>query len=103
MEKTGTRQGENEHNHLYWLLDGKIDLAVGTIFTFYMAQTEDVRMRVSLLNENRLAQSAVNWRRIQSLTGNKEDIVSPDYLRLKEQLTLMRATRSQCRFMYLMG
>ena len=80
-----------------------IVLTIGAVFTFRTARTEDAQMRVQLLNETRIAQSAVNWRYIRNLTGSEADLVSPDYLRLKEQLSLMRAARPHCRFMYVMG
>ena len=60
-------------------------------------------MRAQLLAQARLAQSAVNWRRLQNLTGTEADLVSPDYLRLKEQLTMMNAARLSLRFVYVMG
>ncbi|MFA6472812.1 MAG: hypothetical protein WCU00_12305, partial [Candidatus Latescibacterota bacterium] len=75
----------------------------GTLFTLWEARSEEVKMRAQLLTETRLAQSSINWRYIQSLTGTEADLSSLDYLRLKEQLTLMRSSQPQYRFMYLIG
>ena len=60
-------------------------------------------MRAQLLSKARLAQSVINWGRIQNLQGTEKDLVSTDYLQLKERLALLCADRSQCRFAYVMG
>lgn len=60
-------------------------------------------MRDQLLTDARLARSAIDWRRIPRLSGTASDLASPDYLRLKEQLTDMRGARPFFRFMYLLG
>ena len=80
-----------------------IVLAAGAALTFYTAKAENLNMREKLLTETRLACSSVNWRLVEDLTGTGKDIYSQDYQQLKEQLSLMRAARSQCRFIYLMG
>ncbi len=78
-------------------------LAAGTAFTLWTVRSEDRLLRVQLLSETRLAESAVNWRRIQNLSGTDADLNSPDYLRLKEQLTLMRVAQPHLRFAYVAG
>jgi PAS domain S-box-containing protein len=90
---------------MYWGVVGTVlvTLAVGSVFTVWTAQSADGDMRARLLSEARLAQRVVSWRRLQNLSGTANDLVSPDYLQLKEQLTLMRPARSPCRFAYVMG
>jgi PAS domain S-box-containing protein len=78
-------------------------LAAGTAFTRWTVRSEDHMLRAQLLSETRLAGSAVDARRIRNLSGTDADLVSPDYLRLKEQLTRMRAARPRLRFAYVMG
>jgi len=90
---------------LHWAVFGAVLIVVtaGIAFTIGTARAADHRMRAQLLAQTRLAQSAVNWRRIRNLTGTAADFVSTDYLRLKEQLTLMRVSQPALRFVYLMG
>jgi PAS domain S-box-containing protein len=80
-----------------------VALAAGTAFTRWTVRSEDRMLRAQLLSETRLAGSAVDARRIRNLSGTDADLVSPDYLRLKEQLTRMRAARPHLRFVYIMG
>ena len=46
---------------------------------------------------------SINPKRLQSLKGDKADLYSSDYLRIKEQLTQIRQAHSTCSFLYLMG
>ena len=97
------RQPDTKRFYLLAIGATLLVLLIGTLFTIYAAKTEAAHMRESLLTETRLAKIAINWRRIQRLTGTTDDLVSPDYLRLKEQLKTMRTARTNCRFTYLMG
>jgi len=67
------------------------------------ARSADNRMRLDLKREAQLAVKAVNWRRVDTLLGIEADLASPDYLRLKEQLALIRSTDPRFRFVYLTG
>lgn len=49
-----------------------------------------------------IAQS-INPHRIHNLHGHPNDVHSPDYVRIKEQLIQMRLAHGTCRFLYLMG
>ncbi len=57
----------------------------------------------SLLINTRIASSAVNPRRILTLTGTEADKTTDDFIRLKEQLTHIRHARLNQKFVYLMG
>jgi PAS domain S-box-containing protein len=46
--------------------------------------------------------AAVNSRRIEHLTASSLDLDQPDYLRLREQLTLIKKANKDLRFVYLM-
>lgn len=94
-----------EGSRLYGAVLGVVLLALsaGAAFTLWTARSDDSDMRARLLTEARLAQRIVSWRRLQNLSGTAQDLASPDYLQLKEQLTLMRPVRSLFRFAYVMG
>ena len=55
-----------------------------------------------LLNLARTGGAAINERRVERLKGAESDLESPDYLRLKEQLTRLRAAAVNARYYYLM-
>ena len=97
------RQPEMKRFYLLAIFATMIVLLIGAAFTFYMFKTENKLLRTQLINETRLAKSAVNLHYLKSLTGTQADIVLPDYIRLKEQLTMMRAARPLCRFTYIVG
>ncbi len=78
-------------------------LATGILFTWWMVARADREMRFGLLQQTRLVAQAVDIGLVQSLSGTKTDIGTPNYLRLKEQLAAFRSANSQCRFIYLMG
>lgn len=78
-------------------------LIIGTILTWWMVQRVDREMREVLLLEARLVERSLNINRIKALTGTDADLENPDYLRLKEQLSLIRKDHTNCRFLYLMG
>ena len=46
---------------------------------------------------------AVDLRLVVALSGTEQDLTSPDYLRLKEQLAMIRNAKPRNRFLYLMG
>ena len=60
-------------------------------------------MRSDLLTQTRTAAFAVNIESVKQLSGVLSDLNTPDYRRIKEQLTLMRATNPDSRFLYLLA
>ena len=50
-----------------------------------------------------LVARSINHKRLEKLKGNSTDLDSPDYIRIKEQLTRIRHGHGTCRFLYLMG
>jgi len=59
--------------------------------------------REAHIGDARLVAQAINVARVRALSGSEADVHSPDYLRLKEQLSHVRAARTGCRFAYLVG
>lgn len=78
-------------------------IAGGCCICILKVRSADRNMRLHLAQEARLAANAVSWRRVDALTGTAGDVGSPDYQRLKEQLTLIRSTDPRFRFVYLVG
>ncbi|MFB3918976.1 MAG: PAS domain S-box protein [Candidatus Velamenicoccus archaeovorus] len=78
-------------------------LAAGTVLTGWVFRIEDKRMREDFMVGARILRSAIDPWRILRLKGSEADLVSPDYQRLKEQLSLARFSNPECRFTYLMG
>ena len=68
-----------------------------------VAKNSDTQMRDELLQQARIAAYSLNSEHVTSLTGSPNDLHSPLYQRIKEQLSLMRNARQGCRFLYLMG
>ena len=61
------------------------------------------RLSMDALEQARIVAKSINPVRLQSLKGNKDDLTSPDYLRIKDQLTQIRQVNRSCSFLYLMG
>ncbi|HOW98586.1 MAG TPA: PAS domain S-box protein [Kiritimatiellia bacterium] len=87
---------------MLWLLTlPAIMLIAGA--TVWASRRADGLLRRELIQQARVATLAINVERVQNLQGSDADLRSPDYLRLKEQLTNMRKANDRCRFLYLMG
>jgi diguanylate cyclase (GGDEF)-like protein/PAS domain S-box-containing protein len=80
-----------------------IILVAGALGVWWLVVRADREMREDQIAQTRLVAAAVNLERIKAITGTETDLESPEYLRLKDQLTLIRAADAQCRFVYLMG
>jgi CHASE1-domain containing sensor protein len=78
-------------------------LVAGVLFSRWLAVQVDREMRADLLNHARMVAEAIDINNIESLSGSEADLATPEYLRLKEQFSAVRAANPQCRFLYLMG
>jgi len=78
-------------------------LIAGVLFAWWVAERADREMRADILRQTRMVAQAVNTGQVQALSGTEADLDSPDYRRLKEQLTATCSANPQCRFLYLMG
>ncbi|MCX7002011.1 MAG: PAS domain S-box protein, partial [bacterium] len=84
-----------------WLLAALIPaLIVGA--TWLAARWADRELRAELLQQARMVAMAVNVQQVAALHGTAADVALPYYLRLKEQLSLIRDANPRCRFLYLM-
>ncbi len=78
-------------------------LGLGTFYTVWSVRSADWFMRQSLLARTRLMAEGINPERIKSLTGTIQDLKKPQYLRLKQQLSILKRGNPDIRFIYLMG
>jgi PAS domain S-box-containing protein len=78
-------------------------IIAGVIFALWSMRSTDSEMRKDLIQEAQIVGNAIDWRYIQNLTATEDDLNAPAYLRLKEQLSLVRSANPLCRFIYLMG
>lgn len=60
-------------------------------------------MRNGLLIQAEMVTQAINIEKVKTLSGTENDLESPDYLRLKEQLAKIITANEKCHFIYLMG
>ncbi len=70
---------------------------------WWTAQRLDRRMRDGLLQQAQLIAAAINWDRLDALSGTEADLGAPEYEQLKAQLAQTRSIIPRCRFLYLMG
>jgi PAS domain S-box-containing protein len=82
-----------------WLVTLILALLGGA--TWLAARQADLELRGHLLQQVRMVAQALDPQHVQALTGTETDLNSPDYQRLKGQLTAVRSAHPQCRFVYL--
>lgn len=78
-------------------------LASGLFSTLFTWNLTTHKLSEDALEQARLVAQSIDIKRLQSLKGNEDDLTSPDYLRIKEQLTQIRQSHRMCRFLYIMG
>lgn len=78
-------------------------ISIGAMATLLTLDLTNRKLSENALEKARLVARSINLKRIQSLRGDKTDLLAPDYLRIKEQLTQVRKSLTTCRFLYLMG
>ena len=78
-------------------------IIAGVFFSLWSMRNTDSEMRKDLIQEAQIVGNAIDWRFIQKLTATEDDLNAPAYIRLKEQLSLVRSANPLCRFIYLMG
>jgi hypothetical protein len=79
-----------------------VGMLVATSLAVVIWKRADSELRSQLLQQAKIIAASLNVHQINSLTGADADINSVWYQRLKEQLGSIRATRKDCRFLYLM-
>jgi PAS domain S-box-containing protein len=80
-----------------------IILGLGCMLTVWMAQNEDGRLRQDLLSKSRLVKEGFSPDQVEALTGSPTDVVSPEYILVKEELIRIRSADPLIRFIYFMG
>lgn len=76
---------------------------MGAVAAWSIWNRTAARLSAGVLEQARVAARSINPERLQILHGGSTDLVSDDYLRLKEQLAGIRMAHRTCRFLYLMG
>ena len=78
-------------------------LAIGVLFAWWMANSTDRALRDILLQQTRLVANALDLDKVKALSGTRADLLSPEYLQLKERLAAVNSANPKSRFVYLMG
>jgi diguanylate cyclase (GGDEF)-like protein len=78
-------------------------VCAGALLTWSIAIDLDKKARTNLILQARLISHSINQERLKNLNGNRSDLNSADYIRIKEQLNNIRLSNKACRFLYLMG
>ena len=89
--------------NLCWVALGGIGLVVMALCTSFFVWRVDGQMRKELLARTQLVAHMVNAEDIKALSGTEADIALPEYLRIKERLTVTRQDINNCKYLYLMG
>jgi len=104
--KTNAKHKTERNNHVrlwQFVFIAGITIIAGILFALWSMRSADSKMRKDLIQEAQIVGNAIDWRYIQKLTATENDLTSPGYIRLKEQLSLVRSANPLCRFIYLMG
>jgi len=80
-----------------------LTLIIGILLTGWSVHREHKQMLERLLFEAGMVSNSVNWRFVQQLSGDENDLELSEYQQLKQQLTLIRSAHPTCRFIYLLG
>ena len=76
--------------------------AVGVV-SWLSAREADRSLRADLLQQARLVAAMIHVEHIAALHGSEADLASPEYQRLKDELTRAHLADPRCRFLYVMG
>ncbi|MCF8108878.1 MAG: PAS domain S-box protein [Desulfohalobiaceae bacterium] len=78
-------------------------LVLSLMAAYCSVRLTEKQMRMTLLQQARLASQLLNHDQVQALTGSPSDLSRPEYQTLKQQLARIRRITPQCRFLYLLG
>jgi len=78
-------------------------VTLGSLSTWFIWNYTVRRLSEEAMEKALLVARSINNKRLQNLQGNLNDLNTPDYVRIKEQLTQIRKAHKTCRFLYLMG
>lgn len=80
-----------------------IALAITTVSAWMAAIWADRELRTDLLRQAHMISTSINPRQVAALSGSEADLASADYLSIKEQLSRIRLSNPDCRFLYLVS
>jgi PAS domain S-box-containing protein len=87
-----------------WVAGGAVALLLaGALLTWWTVQRTDQKMREVLLAEASLIAQCLQTERAMLLSGDESDLANPQYQRLKQDLTTLRRSNTDYRFIYLLG
>jgi len=86
---------------LWTILIAIICVTSGILYT--VSKNVNEHLRLNFLNQASLVANGLNLDRLKKLRGNKTDLKSLDYARVKSQLTDIRLSNNEIRFLYLLG
>ena len=86
-----------------WLAVAVLGLASWGLFTAWLVHRADLRLRADQLQQTRLFAGALSVSDLQALKGGLQDLESPDYRRIKQQLIDARKADGRFHFVYLVG
>ena len=72
------------------------------ILTWIVGYVTDREIRNAFMLQTQIGANTIDVKRVESLTGTVADLKSPDYLRLKQQLSGIRKVDKNLYFVYLM-
>lgn len=74
-----------------------------SVFTWLTVQHNSRMMKDDLIKKNQLLAAMVNTDQLARLTASETDLASPDYLKIKKQLSLALESIPKGRFLYITG
>lgn len=80
-----------------------IILVGGAMLTAWSMYEEDSRLRHDLFVKAKIATNGISPSQVQSLRGSDADLISPNYLSLKDLMTGITDADTKVRFAYIMG
>jgi len=95
--------GRNNGRALWTLVVLAALLIAGALGSWWTSKRVDRDMREDLLRQTQLVAQSINLSHVKTLSGTEADLASPVYLRLKEQLAILRRANDKCRFIYLIS
>jgi len=78
-------------------------LIAGALGSYWKMKQSDREMREDLLQQAQMIEQAMNLDLVRMITGSNMNRNAEVYNRVREQLSVIRQTNQNCRFLYLMG
>ncbi len=92
-----------KNNNFWTAFTIAVVLVAGGLSAWWVAFQTKQELGKELLSKTRMVAEGVNLDRVKSLKGDKSDLENPQYLRVKNQLSIVKDFYDNCRFLYIMG